>query len=54
MSPPAITVGIPIFNEEPVLPELLGRLTAGLAGNPGVSRGDCFRALGANVKHKLF
>lgn len=28
MSPPAVTVVIPIFNEEPVLPELLARLTA--------------------------
>jgi glycosyltransferase involved in cell wall biosynthesis len=35
MSLPAITVVIPIFNEEPVLPELLARLTAVFGGNPG-------------------
>ena len=33
---PAVTVVIPIFNEEPVLPELLARLTAVFDQNPGV------------------
>jgi glycosyltransferase involved in cell wall biosynthesis len=39
MSPPAVTVVIPIFNEEPVLPELLARLSAVFDGNPGVRWG---------------
>lgn len=33
-TPPAVTVVIPIFNEEPVLPELLARLTAVFDGSP--------------------
>ena len=36
MSLPAVTVVIPIFNEEPVLPELLARLTAVFEKNPAV------------------
>ena len=36
MSLPAVTVVIPIFNEEPVLPELLARLTAVFDQNPAV------------------
>ncbi len=35
-SPSTVTVVIPIFNEEEVLPELLARLTAVFAGCPGV------------------
>lgn len=35
-STPSVTVVIPIFNEEPVLPELLARLTAVFDGNPAV------------------
>ncbi|HTL67692.1 MAG TPA: glycosyltransferase family 2 protein [Lacunisphaera sp.] len=37
MSLPAVTVVIPIFNEEPVLPELLARLTAVFDGQRGVT-----------------
>ncbi|HVT72657.1 MAG TPA: glycosyltransferase family 2 protein [Lacunisphaera sp.] len=37
MSPPAVTVVIPIFNEEPVLPELLARLTAVFDRQPDVT-----------------
>ena len=33
---PAVTIVIPIFNEEAVLPELLARLTKLFDGNPGV------------------
>jgi glycosyltransferase involved in cell wall biosynthesis len=36
MSLPAVTVVIPIFNEEAVLPELLARLTAVFDGRPAV------------------
>ncbi len=36
MSHPTVTVVIPIFNEEAVLPELLTRLTAVFDQNPGV------------------
>jgi glycosyltransferase involved in cell wall biosynthesis len=36
MSSPAVTVVVPIFNEEPVLPELLARLTKVFDGNPAV------------------
>ena len=36
MSLPAVSVVIPIFNEEPVLPELLARLTAVFDQNPAV------------------
>jgi glycosyltransferase involved in cell wall biosynthesis len=36
MSHSAVTIVIPIFNEEPVLPELLARLTAVFDQNPGV------------------
>ncbi len=36
MSSPAVTVVIPIFNEESVLPELLARLTAVFDANPAV------------------
>jgi glycosyltransferase involved in cell wall biosynthesis len=39
MSSPAVTVVIPIFNEEPVLPELLARLAAVFDGQPGVRWG---------------
>jgi glycosyltransferase involved in cell wall biosynthesis len=35
-SQPAVTVVLPIFNEEEVLPELLGRLTALFNGQPAV------------------
>jgi glycosyltransferase involved in cell wall biosynthesis len=39
MNAPAVTVVIPIFNEEPVLPELLARLAAVFDGNAGVRWG---------------
>src|SRR5258708_2165814 len=35
----AVSVVLPIFNEEEVLPELLARLTAVFAGRPGI-RGE--------------
>lgn len=38
-SPPAVTVVVPIFNEEPVLPELLARLAAVFDANPAVRWG---------------
>lgn len=38
-SQPTVTVVIPIFNEEPVLPELLARLTSMFDQNPAVSWG---------------
>jgi glycosyltransferase involved in cell wall biosynthesis len=39
MSLPAVTLVIPIFNEGPVLPELLARLTAVFDGHPAVRWG---------------
>lgn len=42
MSQPAVTLVIPIFNEEQVLPELLARLTAMFDGERGVTWGALF------------
>jgi polyisoprenyl-phosphate glycosyltransferase len=36
-APPSVTVVIPVFNEEAVLPELLQRLGATFAGQPGIA-----------------
>ena len=35
-NPPAVSLVIPVFNEEAVLPELFRRLTALFDGQPGV------------------
>jgi polyisoprenyl-phosphate glycosyltransferase len=36
-TPPSVTIVIPIFNEEAVLPELLARLTGVFAAHPGIA-----------------